>query len=292
LIRPLHHFNATIRHVQARFKTEVSYAAPYGSNGYRSDCNDIEFQQVLVVNHNTARRAWFKQKTATPLTLKLSATNYSIPGSTFGLWTGFSVAANTSYDYQFLICDLTSTYSPGLFFSGLSSSNAACIYKLCDQWCGDASTMYFRTDSGMPGFTGTAFAQNGHTALPAQLLSFGIRGSTPATPTGPSIRFIKITAPVRADAYMQISQLAAFDISGQNVAAGKTCTVSSTFNAANGCAKALDGTLAQRDENSIFISGNAGGGDWFLVTLERNYQLKRVVYYNRVCERKWIAFTT
>ncbi len=71
--------------LQIRFN-EASTAA-FGSNGYRADCRDIPFQEVLVVNEQGGQ-AWFKQKTSTPSTFKLSSTNYYTVGSALGSGLG------------------------------------------------------------------------------------------------------------------------------------------------------------------------------------------------------------
>jgi hypothetical protein len=133
----------------------------------------------------------------------------------------------------------------------------------------------------MTGFTGTAFAQNGHAALAALTLSFGFRESTPLV-TAPSARFIKIIAPsTGTDGLLQISQIAAYDVTGINIAAGQQCSSSSVYSIDTPCSYALDGTLAVRDVPGVFISAQVNS-DWFLATLDRNYQVKRVVFYNRV----------
>ncbi len=124
--------------MQIRFN-EASTAA-FGTNGYRAACNNIPFQEVLVINHNTAQRAWFKQKASTPSTFKLSSTNYYTAGLVFGLWTGYG-AAHAGYDYLFGVCDSTTDLSPGLFFSGYTSMNGALCDKACNQWCGDYSSV-------------------------------------------------------------------------------------------------------------------------------------------------------
>jgi hypothetical protein len=141
--------------------------------------------------------------------------------------------------------------------------------------------MYFRTDTGFSGLTGTAFAQDGHAAHAAQTLSFGFREASPAI-TAPSVRYIKVSAPSSAtDSYLQISQIAAYDTTGRNIAAGQACSSSSVFASNTRCTQALDGTLAVRHIPGPFVSAQVNS-DWFLATLDRNYQLKRVVFYNRV----------
>ncbi len=49
-------------------------------------------------------------------------------------------------------------------------------YKLCNSWCGDTTTHFYRTD-GDDGvsFNGVAFRENGHTNVGYKAMSVGIR---------------------------------------------------------------------------------------------------------------------
>ncbi len=163
--------------MQARPTTETTSATTYGSNGYRSDCRTTPFQEVLAVNHDTGAQAWFKQATASPRNFTIGAANYSAGTTPYGLWTGFG-SATWSNRYQFGICDSTTSLSPGLFFSGDTRLNNAVCTKMCNAWCGDTSSPYFRLNAGS-GYTGVSFGENGARDLGSKTVSYGIRVWTP-----------------------------------------------------------------------------------------------------------------
>ncbi|KAJ7388496.1 calcium ion binding [Desmophyllum pertusum] len=135
-------------------KTEVTYSAqfPYGTDGYRTNCNNIP-------------KVSFKRQTKTPIT---AAPNYGNAART-GLWDG--VGTNNAYSYQLLICD-HSFYS-GFFVSGYTAS----CYKQCNSWCSDKASPYFRTASTNAAYKGVAFNTNGHqpNILSNRLISVGVR---------------------------------------------------------------------------------------------------------------------
>jgi hypothetical protein len=168
--------NLTLPCSQAHIKTEITSSVAFGTNGYRSNCNNIPFQEVLTVNHATRAQAWFKQ-VDTPKNFTLSATNYFASGPSLGLWSGYGAAATTAYFYQFAICDAASNFSPGLFFSGYFGN----CYKQCNSWCGDVSSNYFRVDSSVAGFSGVAWNENGHRDVASKLVSYGVRVAPPST---------------------------------------------------------------------------------------------------------------
>jgi hypothetical protein len=145
-----------------QLKTELSSSVFYATAGYRADCSNIAFKEVITINHATNEKAWFKQ--ASPKSIKMSATDYNVPGSTYGLWNGYGAATN-SYNYQLNICDS----GPGLMLSGFYNS----CYKQCFEWCSDLTTAYFRLSGAL---TGVAWNELGHEHLSKKLVSFGIRG--------------------------------------------------------------------------------------------------------------------
>jgi hypothetical protein len=162
---------------QARFSTEWSALAPYGLNGYRTDCTKLAFQEVVAINHDAGQVAWFKQKDLNPKTIVMAQTNYNVPGATYALWTGFGVATS-SLDYQFLLCDSPSNVlNPGLFFSGYTVDAGSGCTKLCGSWCNDLSSLYFRISAGSNGnsYLGVPFGENGHRSVGSRLVSYGIR---------------------------------------------------------------------------------------------------------------------
>ena len=55
--------NADMVHIQ----TETSYTGSYGQAGYRTDCREVPFTDVLYINHNNGQKAWFYSQSGTPL---------------------------------------------------------------------------------------------------------------------------------------------------------------------------------------------------------------------------------
>ncbi|XP_068702923.1 uncharacterized protein [Montipora foliosa] len=150
----------------AKPRTEVTYNAktPYGSDGYSTDCNNILFTEIMFVDHQTGKKAYFKRKSN--LSVKAAA-QYGETGSALGLWD--AVGASTAYSYQLLICD--HSFYTGFFVSGLTRN----CYKQCNSWCGDTSSPYFRTASTHSGYKGVAFNANGHQPVSPRLMNVGLR---------------------------------------------------------------------------------------------------------------------
>ena len=113
------------------------------------------------MNETTGDKAFFTYKLNSTL---IAAENYGkrLPS----LWIGGGIA-DTSYEYQLLICDVA--YYSGFFVSGYTSQ----CYKQCTYWCGDGDSPYFRTATS--GFYGVAFNVNGHRSLAERLISVGLR---------------------------------------------------------------------------------------------------------------------
>lgn len=150
----------------AKPRREVTYSSktPYGNDGYRTNCNNIPFTEIMFVDHQTGNKVYFKRKSNLPVK---AAANYGKTGSAFGLWD--AVGASRSYSYQLLICDI-SFYS-GFMVSGFTGN----CYKRCDNWCGDTRSPYFRTAATHSGYKGVAFNANGHRPVSSRLMSVGLR---------------------------------------------------------------------------------------------------------------------
>ena len=71
-----------------------------------------------------------------------------------------------------------------------------------------------------------------------------------------------------------------FDVSGTNVALRKTATASSRYAGSSDPQTPVDGDGNPRSYPSIFHSNEAAGG-WWMVDLGANFNVRRVVYYNR-----------
>jgi hypothetical protein len=149
-----------------RLQTQYDATPAYGTSGYRSDCRNIPFKDVLYVNHTANQSAWFTRDVRTDITM---AANYNASGNVYGLWTGGGVA-NTSYKYQLNVCD-TNWMWVGLMMSGRVGCD-----KACGSWCSDTTTEYYRTDGDDGGsYNGVSFRENGHTNVGAKTMSVGIR---------------------------------------------------------------------------------------------------------------------
>ncbi|KAK2563142.1 hypothetical protein P5673_013486 [Acropora cervicornis] len=101
----------------AKPRTEVTYSskAPYGNDGYRTNCNNIPFTEIMFVDHQTGKKVYFKRKSNLPVK---AAANYGKTGSAFGLWD--AVGASRSYSYQLLICD--HPFYSGFMMSGFTGN--------------------------------------------------------------------------------------------------------------------------------------------------------------------------
>ena len=123
-----------------------------------------QFKEILYVDETTKQFAYFQRDSG--LQLKASR-NYGDKAQSNGLWTPQGLASK-SYKYQLLICD--TTFYRGFFVSGYTS-----CWKVCNSWCGDVSSPYFRTASTSSTYAGVAFNVNGHTPRARRLMSVGIR---------------------------------------------------------------------------------------------------------------------
>ena len=117
------------------------------------------------MDETTGEKAFFSNQLNSTL---VAAENYGTQLS--GLWVGGGIA-DTTYDYQLLICD-TDFYS-GFFVSG----DVGNCRKVCTNWCADYISPYFRSATTSASFGGVAFNVNGHRyeKLSNRLISVGLR---------------------------------------------------------------------------------------------------------------------
>ena len=127
------------------------------------NCLFFQFTEIIFLDYQTLAKVYFKRRTNQSITANL---NYGNGASTYGLWDG--VGVSDAYDYQLLICD-TSFYS-GFFVSGYTN-----CYKLCNHWCNDHFSPYFRTATTSSSYSGVAFNTNGERALNERPTSVGLR---------------------------------------------------------------------------------------------------------------------
>ncbi|XP_066017603.1 uncharacterized protein [Pocillopora verrucosa] len=149
-------------------KTEVTYNAsfPYGTVGYRSNCNNLQFTEIIFEDHQTGKKIYFKSRNNQAIKASL---NYGKSANSYGLWDG--VGADPAYSYQLLICD-----DP--FYRGfLISAHTGGCFKTCTDWCADDSASFFRTaftnSKGEKG--GVAFGEKGHAVQDKRRISIGLR---------------------------------------------------------------------------------------------------------------------
>ena len=127
------------------------------------NCLFFQFTEIMFLDHQTLAKVYFKRRTNQSITANL---NYGNGASTYGLWDG--VGVSDAYDYQLLICDRS-------FYSGFFVSGYTNCYKLCNHWCNDNFSPYFRTATIRSSYSGVAFNTNGQRALNKRPTSVGLR---------------------------------------------------------------------------------------------------------------------
>ena len=126
-----------------------------------SHLRSFKFTEIIFIDHQTGNKAYFKRQVNQPIT---AAGNYGKNAGTYGVWDG--VDTSDSYSYQLLICD--QSFFSGFFVSGYTNN----CYKVCNNWCGDRSSPFFRTASN---YGGVSFNTNGHDHMNDRLISVGLR---------------------------------------------------------------------------------------------------------------------
>jgi hypothetical protein len=155
----------------------------YGQAGYHTDCRNIAFTEVLYVNHDdNDQQAWFVSTTGTGVTLSNTGYTYTYQS---GLWEGYGRASMHESDpwnnYQVQFCGSPNFLETGIMTSGYWNN----CWKVCDDWCSDVTSPYYRTSSGHPAYDGVAFGVNGHEPLSdfEVGMSVGIRNRAAAAPS-------------------------------------------------------------------------------------------------------------
>jgi len=96
------------------------------------------------------------------------------------------------------------------------------------------------------------------------------------------VQYVKIHYPEGRAECIQISQLAIYS-NGVNVAKGKPVSAANVYSDTNGTTSpnyAVDGTLSQKNYPNLYHS-SCKVGDFWMLDLEREYPIEKVVYYNR-----------
>ena len=154
---------------EVHIETEYTATGTYGDNGYRTDCRDVPFSDIIVTQNETEESAWFTANSGADFTL--DELGYRADYEDFGtLFTGHGVATQ-QYEYQVTVCD-GSWMHTGIMISG---KNGSCT-KTCSYWCHDTYTDYYRTDGdGGVSYNGVSFKENGHANLGNKTISVGVR---------------------------------------------------------------------------------------------------------------------
>ena len=95
------------------------------------------------------------------------------------------------------------------------------------------------------------------------------------------------------DRYLQISQVAAFDEGGTNVAKSRPTLASSASSGGGNAAIAVDGTLQPRGWPNIYHSSDTTGREFWQVELAKPTVLNRIEFYNRLdcCQTRALGYT-
>lgn len=154
---------------EVHIATELKSSVEFGKDGYRADCRDIAFAEVLYQRHDNGQKAWFARKSGVKTTA--ATVGFNTGGGVLGAFVAKGGVAKAGIDYQLLVCDGGWMWT-GFFMSG----NAAGCIKGCGSWCSDTTTDYFRYDGDNGGgYNGVSFGENGHQNVSAKLMSVGLR---------------------------------------------------------------------------------------------------------------------
>jgi len=153
---------------EVHLETEYTVTGEYGIDGYRTDCRNIPFSDIIYTNHDSAESAWFTSESQESFTL--DTLGYQATQSDFETVFNGHGAASIKYQYQVMVCD------GNWMHTGITVSGGVGCEKTCSNWCQDHATSYYRAD-GDPGgnYNGVAFNQNGHRNLSDKTISVGIR---------------------------------------------------------------------------------------------------------------------
>ena len=165
--------------------------AAYPNDGYRTNCLDVPFTDVLYIQEpgggSSEAKVWFGQaSSASPTTMRglgFTGAGQAVGGSALGAafiargtsGTTSSLSTLNAYSYQLQICDRSDSFYVGLMMSGVNPSG--CM-KECNSWCSDLSSPYFRhsyQESSGGSYAGVCFAENGHRVCSGKLMAVGLR---------------------------------------------------------------------------------------------------------------------
>jgi len=153
--------------------SETSSSIPFGSDGYRSDCQRIPFREVLYINHDANQKAWFQRDASSTI---LASDGYQRGGSSFGTWSCMGGACDLSIPFQLMVCDNGGAWST----AGFQISRYTNCYKSCGSWCGDHSATtsryygFYSQPSGR-GYANMVFGENHGASAADKVMSVGVR---------------------------------------------------------------------------------------------------------------------
>ena len=81
--------------------------------------------------------------------------------------------------------------------------------------------------------------------------------------------------------HIQIAQLAVYDMTGANIAVGKTSSSANTYSPQTIPERANDGTLSARPYPLIYCSSATKTNEYWMVDLNSVTAIKSIVFYNR-----------
>jgi hypothetical protein len=154
---------------EVHIETEKTPTGTYGENGYRTDCSDIPFTDILVEQNESGETAWFSSISGQDFTL--NEVGYRATSDDFGtMFSGHGLAPQ-DVDYQVMVCDGNWMHT-GITITG-DFGNCT---KTCSHWCQDNATHYYRANGDNRGkYEGVAFNENGHNNMDYKSISFGVR---------------------------------------------------------------------------------------------------------------------
>ena len=127
---------------------------------------------------------------------------------------------------------------------------------------------------------GCAMASVGVGSLPTSGSSSDASKTSSSSGSTNTARYIHLQAPNSGDHPINVSQIACYDKSGNNVAKGKPATASSTHSATPNVSMIVDGNLSSRSHPNSFHSGKSTG-DWVKIDLQQDIAITKCVLYNR-----------
>jgi len=107
------------------------------------------------------------------------------------------------------------------------------------------------------------------------------QGNSAAPASIPKGRYVRVRFPDGVKQHIQIAQLAVYDMTGANIAVGKTSSSANTYSPQTIPERANDGTLSARPYPLIYCSSATKTNEYWMVDLNSVTAIKSIVFYNR-----------